>query len=414
MNMLIKCPECDLNVSDKAINCPHCGYPLVSTKNVQKRYSPCRKRLPNGFGRICEIKGGNLRNRFRVIVTVGKNEFGKPIGRLLRPNGYFKTYNEAYEALVEYNKNPYDLDNDISVSDLYEKWSAVYFQDIKDSAKRTVTSAWGYCSSIYNMRAKDVRVRHIKGCIDDGFRIETTGKNKGQKVYPSDITKSKIKSLFNLMFDYAVEYEIVDKNYARDFSFSKSASDKPTNQQAHIIFTEEELKILWKNIDKPYVDWILIQCYMGWRPQELCLLRLDEINLESSYMCSGMKTDAGKQRIVPIHSKIYDLVKKNYEHAKELGSEYLIVDYGKTHKNSLNMTYDKYRTRFSKVITGLNLNTDHKPHDPRMTFITRCKKAGTDEFALKEMVGHTIEDITESVYTCRDLDWLRADLEKMQ
>ena len=68
---------------------------------------------------------------------------------------------------------------------------------------------------------------------------------------------------------------------------------------------------------------------------------------------------------------------------KDLGSEYLIVDYGKTHKNSLNMTYDKYRTRFNKVITWLNLNPAHKPHDPRMTFITRCKKAGTDEFAFK-------------------------------
>ena len=26
--MLIKCPECKLQVSDKAITCPHCGYPL--------------------------------------------------------------------------------------------------------------------------------------------------------------------------------------------------------------------------------------------------------------------------------------------------------------------------------------------------------------------------------------------------
>ena len=25
---LIKCPECELQVSDKAITCPHCGYPL--------------------------------------------------------------------------------------------------------------------------------------------------------------------------------------------------------------------------------------------------------------------------------------------------------------------------------------------------------------------------------------------------
>ena len=40
------------------------------------------------------------------------------------------------------------------------------------------------------------------------------------------------------------------------------------------------------------------------------------------------------------------------------------------------------------------------------------KKSGMDEYALKEMVGHTIQDITESTYTVRDLEWLREDIEK--
>lgn len=33
----------------------------------------------------------------------------------------------------------------------------------------------------------------------------------------------------------------------------------------------------------PYVDWIIIQCYMGWRPQELATLKLGEINLEHKF-----------------------------------------------------------------------------------------------------------------------------------
>ncbi len=37
-----------------------------------------------------------------------------------------------------------------------------------------------------------------------------------------------------------------------------------------------------------------------------------------------------------------------------------------------------------------------------------------DEYALKEMVGHSIQDITESVYTIRDLEWLREDIEKIK
>lgn len=127
-----------------------------------------------------------------------------------------------------------------------------------------------------------------------------------------------------------------------------------------------------------------------------------------------MKTDAGKQRIVPIHSKIKELVKKNYDEAVKLGSDRLFNDKGETHSGSYRITYDKYNYRFKKVISALNLNSEHRPHDPRKTFITRCKKAGVDEYALKEMVGHSVQDITESVYTVRDLEWLRADLEKMQ
>lgn len=77
-------------------------------------------------------------------------------------------------------------------------------------------------------------------------------------------------------------------------------------------------------------------------------------------------------------------------------------------------TYDKYSYRFTKVIESLELNKEHRPHDPRKTFITRCKKADVDINALKQMVGHSIKDITESVYTVRDVEWLKKDLEKMQ
>lgn len=415
---LIKCPECELQVSDKALSCPHCGFPMKDsgTAGKQSRRKAKHRRLPNGFGSITELKNRNLRKPFLARVCVGKNPVGRPILKSLKPDSYFETYNDAYAALVEYNRNPYDLAPDLTVKDLYEKWSDSYFQNISDSSTRTITSAWAYCSSIYNMRAKDVRARHIKGCMEEGYRIETKGAKKGEKVFASASTKSRIKSLFNLMMDYAEEYEIVDKNYARTFDLSEDIiKEKEENTKSHIIFTETELQTLWKAAGTiQFVDWILIQCYMGWRPQELATIRLDEINMEERYMQAGMKTEAGKQRIVPIHSKIYDLVKVNYDYAMSISSAYLFNDRGQTHSGSLKMTYDKYSYRFDKVMKTLRLNPEHRPHDPRMTFITRAKKAHVDQFALKAMVGHKIDDITESTYTVRDVEWLREDLEKMQ
>lgn len=414
---LIQCPECQLQVSDRAITCPHCGYPIEKPASRQKRRPSSRRmRLPNGFGQITEIKNQNLRKRFRASKTVGRNEFGRPIQKLLKPEAYFATYEEAYQALVDYNRNPYDLEEDILVEQLYEKWTEDYLGSCDESYVRTITSAWAYCSSVYRMRAKDVRARHIKGVMDEGYRIETRGKQKGEKVFPSAGTKARIKSLFNLMFDYALEYEIVTVNYARTFDIADDIlKEKEEAKRSHIPFTEDELKTLWANVGKvKYVDWILIQCYMGWRPQELALLRLDEINLDNWYMQAGMKTDAGKQRIVPIHTRIRELVKQNYDIAVSLGSPYLFNDKGQTHAGSYKVTYDKYSYRFKAAIAALNLNPEHRPHDPRNTFVTRAKKAEIDEYALKAMVGHRIQDITESTYTLRDLEWLRSDLEKIK
>lgn len=412
---LMKCPECTLQVSDKAISCPHCGYPLDKAA-TPKQSTPKFKRLPNGFGSITYLKDAKLRNPYRARVCVGRNEFGRPIQKPLKPQAYFPTYNAAYEALMEYHKNPYDLDDDITVEELYKRWTADYFKKVDLSYIRTIESAWSYCSIIYSMRAKDVRARHIKGVMEDGYRIEYRGKKKGEKIKASAGTKSRIKSMFNLMFDYALEFEIVQTNYARTFDLSKDTlKEIEETKREHFPFTEKELQKLWDNVDTvKFADWVLIQCYMGWRPQELATLRLDEIDMEKWYMQAGMKTDAGKQRIVPIHTKIRNLVKQNYDYAVSISSPYLFNDKGQTHSGSWRITYDKYAHRFDKVIAALELDPHHRPHDPRKTFITRAKRAGVDEYALKEMVGHSIADITESTYTVRDLEWLREDLEKLK
>ena len=411
---LIKCPECQLQVSDKAITCPHCGYPL-DTKVIkrQQRKPTKRRRLPNGFGTISEIKNQNLRKPFRALVCVGKNFYGKPIYKSLKPETYFKTYNDAYAALLEYHKNPYDLDSDLTVEQLYEKWSEEYFKTLSNpSSERTVKSAWNYCSSIYGMRAKDLRARHIKGCMEDETYI-VNGKEK----HPSPTTKTKIKSLFNLMLDYAEEHELVDKNYARTFKLADDIiKDVEEEKKDHIDFTNEEMQKLWDNIyDVDYVDVLLIQCYSGWRPQELGLLKIKNVDLDNWFITGGMKTDAGKDRIVPVHPKIRSLVKYRYQEAQKLGSEYLInCTDTKTHRSSLKLTYDKYRHRVDKIIEQLELNPDHRAHDGRIQFATMAGDAKMNEYAVKRIMGHKIKDITENTYTKRKREWLMEEILKIK
>lgn len=374
-------------------------------------------KLPNGYGSVTKLSG-NRRKPYLARVTLGwitNEQTGKTTQNRV-PIGTYKTKKEALQALAEYGANPYDIqNNNLTLAELYQKWTEAYFPTLAgESSTRTITSAWKYCHPLYKMRVKDLRARHIKGIMEDGYIISSRGKNAGQKVMASPGVKARIKSMFNLMLDYALEYEIVDKNYARTFDISEDIiKEKEAATRGHIIFPPDEMKILWDNVDKiRFVDWILIQCYMGWRPQELATLQLADVNLDEWYMVAGMKTDAGKNRMVPIHTKIHPLVKRNYDYAVSLGSDALFNDPTAT-KGGMKITYDKYAGRFDKVMAALKLNPEHRPHDPRMTFITMAKKAGIDPMVVKRLAGHRINDVTEAVYTVRDLEWLRSDIEKI-
>lgn len=374
-------------------------------------------KLPNGYGGVTKLSG-NRRKPYLARVTLGwtiDEQSGKSIqNRVLI--GTFKTKKEALQALAEYGANPYDIQNtNLTLAELYQKWTENYFPTLESaSSARTITAAWRYCHAIHGMRVKDLRARHIKGIMEDAYIIPSHGKDAGKKVPASPGTKARIKSMFNLMLDYALEYELVDKNYARTFDLSNDIiKEKEEATRGHIIFTDDEMQILWENVDTlRFVDWILIQCYMGWRPQELAKLKIKDVHIDEQYIVGGMKTSAGKDRPVPIHPRIKALVQRNYDKAIELGSQYLFNDPA-TIKGGMLITYDKYAGRFAKIMAALNFRDDHRPHDPRKTFTTMAKKAGVDEYVIKRLIGHRITDITEGTYTERDIEWLRTELEKM-
>ena len=68
--MLIRCPECHKEISDKAISCPHCGFPLsLNTQSIKEnnddtiiRYKPLVKR---------SIVGQEVFNVILIEICVG-------------------------------------------------------------------------------------------------------------------------------------------------------------------------------------------------------------------------------------------------------------------------------------------------------------------------------------------------------
>lgn len=116
---------------------------------------------------------------------------------------------------------------------------------------------------------------------------------------------------------------------------------------------DEELRILWGNSDEPIVKMVLIMCYSGFR---LSAYEKIEIHLDEKYFMGGVKTEAGRGRIVPIHSGIFELVKEfvNSENA-------YFCCRGK------DMFYRKMR----KKLVQIGIDTEgryHTPHSCRHTF----------------------------------------------
>lgn len=110
--------------------------------------------------------------------------------------------------------------------------------------------------------------------------------------------KNQIKTMFNLMLDYALEYELVDKNFSRTFNLSDEVIKEIVNpKNEHITFTDEEMDLLWQHVgDDALIDVLLVQCYSGWRPQEIGLIEIANVDLENGTFKGGIKTDAGKDR----------------------------------------------------------------------------------------------------------------------
>lgn len=388
--MIVLCPECSLNISDLAMFCPHCGYP-VKNKNINAFENTKHPKLPSGFGQISKLKNKNLQKPYRVMVSVKPAASCKSHCVPLKPVSYFKTYYDAFAALVEYNKNPEGYVNSyLTFEELFKSWYERQ-TDISMSMRHRILSAWNYSAGLYTSPVVGLKIKTLRSYIESCKA-------------PLSI-KPVMKQLYNQLFDFAIEDDIIDKNPARSFVLNKNIKRQINeNKRTHIPFSDIEMNILWQyRLKNQTVDMILVQCYSGWRPTEICELKTENIDFKTGIMIGGIKTRAGKNRIVPIHGKILEII----EHYYDPNKTYLFNNKGK------HISYDLYREHFMIIMQGFKFNINHKPHDGRVHFVTSAKKYDMNEYAIKYIVGHNISDLTERIYTRRSIEWLKTEIQKI-
>lgn len=317
-------------------------------------------KLPRGFGSVSKL---NDKRRRRPWII---RKSGKVIG-------YASTKKEAMEILTEFNKTPWDpKKKKMTFSEVFCLLLEKVEGNLSPHTIKNYHSQFkNHCKDLYNVPYSELKTYHFSSVID------TCDGNNG--------TKNNIRKLFRAMDKVAYEYDIIDKQYSE---FIPPLPRENKNERKP--FTEEEIELLWDNLEMQDVDLVLIHIYTGVRPGELVSIKIDDINLNERYMRCGIKTEFSRNRIVPLHSKIIPLIKKRMD-----------ICYSKTF-----LPYgDKaYRNRFKKVMEKLELR--HIPHECRHTLRTRLDNANANATCIDFILGHTPKGTGARVYTHKKIDQL--------
>ena len=383
--MLIKCPECDSNVSDKAYSCPHCGYPIKIPPTVKQAPSRSRvrfKRLPSGFGTIKHLSG-KRRNPYVAYPTVKEKGYmlsGSPVSRAAI--GYFSTYQDAYNALLDYNRKPYDVENkDITFAEVHELYyNDKYNDESRNYSKQSIASA--KCGFANLKMIHDTPMRSLKT-----YQLQQAMDECTLKRASLELMLMCLKGVYS----YALKNDIIDKDYSQYVEIRRIDDDEKGEP-----FSEEQIKTLWDHKDNQAVQIALIMIYSGLRIKELESIKID---LDNNVMVGGLKTRSGKNRTIPIHPYVKDMVASF---------------------NPKSFSADNYRLRgFYPLLQELNIQksgkgTKHTPHDCRHTFVWLADKYKVDNLSKKLIIGHSLgNDIDESTYGHRTAEELYSEICKI-
>ncbi len=283
--------------------------------------------------------------------------------------------------LAQYNHDPWDIEADkITLQELFDLWEEKRAVKLGASNRASLKSAYKHCSKLGKLKYKQIKSYQMQDCIDGcGCGYSTQG---------------AIKNLWGHLDRFALELDIISK------CCSDLLTSDPIPETTKQIFTDEEVTRLWENQNQPWVDSVLFFLYTGFRISEMIDLKTETVNIEEWTLTGGTKTEAGKNRLIPVHSKIQSIVQKRFEQSK---SGYLFEHDGKK------LNQSQYREFWGEIMDKLEMH--HTPHECRHTFRSRLDSAGANKVCIDRLMGHKSKGTGERVYTHKNIEELRLNIE---
>ena len=358
----------------------------------------------NGGGTVRTVHGANGVRYYAYAPARYEIQEDGTTKCIRQPLGAFSRKTDARNAIMEFQHTP-TASYRKTLGEVHKEWYAQIYQDIGKSTRDGYEAAWkqlNYANPKLPSRPlRDITTGELRAVLDYWLEdhdvvTEVNGKLKRKTINPlSKSSMQKIKCVLTQCYKYAVANHIYDRDMA---SYVKIPRDAPEGKPR--AFTSEEIAIVQQNWHTVAGgDAILILMYTGFRVTEFCQLTPDSYDPIHNTLTEGIKTDAGRDRVVPVHPTIRPIIEKlvaQGNHALYARSD------GKPY------TSDYFRTKvWHPARIALGLPDDLRPHSARHTFATMLSAAKARPEDIQKLMGHTDFSLTANVYINQDVDALR-------
>ena len=338
----------------------------------------------NGTGSV--YKRSDMKRRPWVAVTPTRYDVdGEKLVAEREIIGYYATAQEAKDALEDYRRHPTTKLN-MTWEELYDEWSELHFREISHQMVDCYKAAWTKMLPLRDVLVREIRTGQLQSIVDAHSSL-------------SKSSLEKLRALSNQMMEYAMQNDIIHKNYAKFIRLPKK------EKTVKDCFSDLELKKIEQAVGViPWADAILMMCYTGFRVTEFLTLTPHCYDRQAGTLTGGLKTDAGRDRVVPVHHKIKPLL----ENWIAKGGDTIICNNDGSPMNANYFRKHKYYPALESI--GVRKLS---PHATRHTFATRLATAGARPEDIQALAGHEDYSMTANVYIHKDVEALREAVERM-
>jgi len=394
------CTKCKQEAVPGAVFCPFCGRRLVR---------PARKprSAPNGAG--CAFRRGS---GWVAQAVVGYRELpddlqdpsnAKQRIPIKRTKAGFSTKAEAL-AYIPKLKNAVEQST-LTLQQVYDAWEKWYSPRVDPSTMAGYRAAYHYFGALAGRRICLITAGELQDCMDDCPKGKRTHQN--------------MKVVAGLIWKYAKSKHIVSQVDTEILYTGKGQSKK---REA---LTDIEVEKIRKAMDTDrYADYIFSLCYLGYRPGEMLELRKDQVIEHQGrlFLVEGKKTDAGRNRTVPVHQKIEPIIRSRM-HVP--GTDLIFPQYCFTRASKeqpvplftgfKQMSDNYFREMvFKPLCARLGIAEGKVPYAARHTFSNMLKTAEGADIDKARLIGHSDYTFTQTKYQTTDLDELAAVVDSIK